>query len=614
MDPLKLSGDSADITEEQKNKLQELFPEVFSEGKINWQKLKATLGEVVELGEQYSLTWKGKSDVFRIIQEPTTKTLKPMRNESANFDDTGNIFIEGDNLDALKVLQKAYYGKVKMIYIDPPYNTGSDFVYNDKFAEKRASYEQEVGLRDENGMAARADGLRKNSRDNGHYHSDWLNMMYPRLYLARNLLRLDGVIFISIDDNEVHNLRQILNDIFGEENFIGEIIWQKKYTQSNDAKNLSVTHEYILMYARSADEFKVGLLERTEKQLSVYKNPDNDSRGNWKPTPLTVRTPSDEYVYEIELPSGRKVLPPRGRSWMYSQKSLNQDIADNRIWFGVTGDSTPSKKSFLSEVKAGVIPKTLWTYDEVGHNHEAINEFRALDLDGTFDSPKPTRLIERMIKIAQVKSDDLVLDFFAGSGTTAHAVMKSNAADGQMRRWVCIQIPEETAEKSEARKAGFVNIAELSRERIRRAAKEIAKQNHRSDTGFKSLRLEDTNFKVWDSSAKGDQLKQQMIDHLNPVKDGVNEEDLLFELALKSGISPTSSRNQFENADGKYYIVDDSLAICLESSMSASLFENILSARPNKIIILDSSLHNNDELKTNLLLRAKKTNIEILVI
>jgi adenine-specific DNA-methyltransferase len=588
-----------------------------------------------------------------------------MRNEGVNFDYTENIFIEGDNLDALKVLQKAYYGKVKMIYIDPPYNTGNDFVYNDKFAEKRADYEQEAGLRDENGMVTRADGLRKNSRDNGHYHSNWLNMMYPRLYLARNLLRSDGVIFASIDDNEVHNLRQIMGDIFGEENFIATLVWEKG--RKNDAKLFSVGHEYMIVFAKSLQvlkdqgivwrESKPGASDIWEKYLELKaKNGDNfeqieNELAAWYKT-LATKDPAKKLSrykhvdkdgpwrdrdiswpggggpkYEVIHPVTNEpcVVPEAG--WRFaSLETMQQQIDLGLVVFREDHTKPPFRKAHLYPISSELLDDEEETEDEdqsVGlqvmpsviykQSQVAVKYLRRLMGGKIFDNPKDVEVLSRLVQYATSK-DDLILDFFAGSGTTAEAVMQANT-DGGNRKWICIQLPEETNEKSEAFKAGYRNIAELSRERIRRAAKEIANQEEvQSDTGFKTMKLEETNFKIWDSSARGAQLKQQMIDHLNPVKDGVSEEDLLLELALKSGISPTASRKQFDNTDGKYHVIDDSLAVCLEPSISASLFENILSTKPNKVIILDSSLHNNDELKTNLLLRAQKANIEILVV
>ena len=615
-----MDGKSQNITEEQLAKLKELFPETFSEDKIDWEKLKAALGEDVDLGERYGLSWKGKSNVFRAIQEQTTKTLKPAKNESVDWDSTENLFIEGDNLEALKILHKAYYGKVKMIYIDPPYNTGNDFVYNDKFAQSQREYESEAGIRDDEGNVKRSDGLRKNSKDGGHFHSNWLNMMYPRLYLARNLLKQDGVIFVSIDDNEVHNLRMIMNEIFGEENFVAEIIWEKKYAPQNDAKYFSTSHDYILVYARSIDKFNRNLLPRDEQQISRYKNPDNDSRGVWQSDNFTVATYSEKYDYPIKLPSGRIINPTPGRCWRTSENKFKELIAQNRISFGPEGDNVPRIKRFLSEVQDGRVPTTLWQYSEVGHNQSAATELKNL-FDGKkyFDYPKPVSLIIHMEKIA-CSNDSIILDFFSGSSTTAHAVMELNAKDGGSRRHIQVQLPELTDEKSEAYKAGYKNIADIAKERIRRAGKkiaedhkdEIAKRKTPLDLGFKLYKVNDSNLKAWNSQIEdAEQLKQQMLSNMNPIVDDADDQDLLTELLLKNGINPNE---KIEAKDNFYYINEHKLAICLAKEMSQQLFTKILESKPEKVILLDSAFQNNDQLKANLLLQSEQTNIETQVI
>jgi adenine-specific DNA-methyltransferase len=640
MNTSKLSGDSADISREQKNKLKELLPEVFTEGKIDWQKLKTTLGEEIELGERYGLSWKGKSDIFRIIQEPTTKTLKPLRDESVNFDKTENVFIEGDNLEALKVLQKSYYGKIKMIYIDPPYNTGNDFVYNDKFAQRRSDYEQEAGLRDEAGNTTRIDGLRKNGRDSGHYHSNWLNMMYPRLYLARNLLRQDGVVFVSIDDNEIHNLRHMMDEIFGEENFIAQIVAVLNPRGRNLDAYVARTHEYVLIYGRSIETGEsLSKLTKTGDMLGEYDK--HDDRGDYRLIELRNRNPAfnkttrPKLYYPIYIDPDKKevaltmderhnveVLPhdSKGEStcWTWGRDKFSEDIVLLTPVL-TKGGWRVYRKDYLQDIEGNIattLPKTVWLEKEINHDYgkKAIKEL--------FDSnvmsfPKSVSLIEKMLRLGTGK-DSIVLDFFAGSGTLAQAVMRLNAEDKGSRKWICVQLPEDIEdEASEARKAGYENIAALSKERIRRAAKMMsAERQAKVDLGFRSLRLDESNFKVWDSSTKdSSKLRQQMLDHLNPVKDGASEEDLLMELSLKSGVDLVSPCRSIETTDGKYYLLDGgSLAICLEVQLSPLLFESVLSSKPSRIILLDSSLHNDDQLKTNLLLQAEKTNTEILVI
>ncbi|HSX06816.1 MAG TPA: site-specific DNA-methyltransferase [Candidatus Saccharimonadia bacterium] len=633
MNTSKLSGNSADITEEQKDKLRKLFPEVFAEDKIDWQKLKAALGEEVELGERYGLSWKGKSDVFRVIQEPTTKTLKPVRDESLNFDETKNVFIEGDNLEALKVLQKAYYGKIKMIYIDPPYNTGNDFVYNDKFAQRRADYEQEAGLRDENGNMTRIDGLRKNNRDSGHYHSDWLNMLYPRLYLARNLMRQDGVIFASIDDNEIHNLRHMMDEIFGEENFVAQVVVQSNPRGRQSDQFFATMHEYLLVYARNIQECKLLGQSLTPEQVAEYKYIDDDGEryrllGLRQRGVASLRSDRPEMFFPIYVnPNNSRpslvheegfaeVLPKKsdgieGR-WMWGHAKVERDIqlleakliAGRNEWdifvrdyLNRDGDERTRK------------PKTVWNEKELNYQNGTIEVKDLFSGEKVMTYPKPVSLVRRIVDLA-TSNEDIVLDFFAGSGTTAHAVMQLNAEDSGKRRWIMVQLPESITDGGLA----YKTIAEIAKERIRRASRKISSADASVDVGFRSLLISSTNFKIWDTAVRGEELKQQMLDHLNPVKEGSSEEDLLTELSLKSGIDPTVSPKLLKTTDGKYYLLDDSLAICLEARLSLALFDNILSAKPSRIILLDSSLHNDDQLKTNLLLQAEKANVEISVI
>lgn len=371
-----MNGYNDNIHQQQIDKLAQLFPEVVAEGKIDWQKLQATLGEAVDLGERYGLSWKGKSDVFTTIQEKTVQTLHLDRANSVDWDTTGNMFIEGDNLATLKILHKAYYGKVKMIYIDPPYNTGNDFIYNDDFKQTRRSYKAEAGITDDEGNVVRDDGLRTNT--GGHKHSNWLNMMYPRLFLARNLLRQDGVIFVSIDDNEVHNLRLMMNEIFGEENFVAQIVWERAYAPVNLKHHFSESHDYIVCFARNIDLLDKLSLKRNEAADARYKNPDNDPRGVWQSDNFSVGPANQKNIYEIITPSGRRVLPPSGYSWRFSENKTQELIADNRVWFGSSGSGVPRYKRFLSEVKDGVTPMTVWKYTDVGHSQDATKEVKDL--------------------------------------------------------------------------------------------------------------------------------------------------------------------------------------------------------------------------------------------
>ena len=610
-------GYNSDIKSEQIQKLAELFPEAITEGKVNLEALKATLGEDVSDGEKYGLSWKGKSKVFAKIQEKTVSTLHPQPEESVDWDTTRNMFIEGDNLEALKVLHKAYYGKVKMIYIDPPYNTGNDFVYNDDFAKTRRQNAMDEGSLDEEGNATRDDGLRANT--GGHKHSNWLDMMYPRLFLARNLLRQDGVIFVSIDDNEVHNLRLIMNEIFGEENFVAQISWQRKYGPANDAKYISETHEYILVFARNKIDWSPNLLKRNDKQLLAFQNPDNDPRGPWRASDFSARTKSETGMYPIKLPSGSVVHPPASRSWITNEKRFFELKNDNRIWFGVDGSGRPMQKKFLSEVKDGITPQTWWSRDFAGDNKTARYEIKSIFPENVFDTPKPITLMKRVLEVGSIK-DDIVMDFFGGSGTLTHAAIELNAEDGGDRKWIMVQLPELTGEKSEARKAGYKTIAEISRERIRRAgvkiskdfADKIADREKPLDLGFRSYVLGDSNFKKWNElMADPEEIRQATLDQLNPIEDDATDDGLLTEILLKRGISPLV---ELERCTDFIFIPSESLAISLSRNMTEELFAQILAKSPSQIILLDQAFRDDVNLKTNLILQAEKQNIVVEVL
>ena len=614
----KMNGYNDNIHQQQIDKLVQLFPEVVTEGKIDWQKLQATLGEAVDLGERYGLGWKGKSDVFTTIQEKTVQTLHPDRANSVDWDTTGNMFIEGDNLAALKILHKAYYGKVKMIYIDPPYNTGNDFIYNDDFKQTRRSYEAEAGITDDEGNVVRDDGLRTNT--GGHKHSNWLNMMYPRLFLARNLLRQDGVIFVSIDDNEVHNLRLMMNEIFGEENFVAQIIWERAYAPVNLKHHFSESHDYIVCFARNIDLLDKLSLKRNEAADARYKNPDNDPRGIWQSDNFSVGPANQKNIYEIITPSGRRVLPPSGYSWRFSEKKTQELIADNRVWFGASGSGVPRYKRFLSEVKDGVTPMTVWKYTDVGHSQDATKEVKDL-FDGVayFDYPKPVKLIKQLASLC-TDGNDIILDFFSGSGTTAHAVAELNAEDGGNRRWICVQLPELTDEKSEAYKAGYRTIADIARERIRRAgakiqadqADKLASRSVPLDLGFRAYRVGDSNFKQWNELVSDpEEIRQQALANLDPLEEGTTDDDLLTELLLKRGISPLA---QIDQHDDFCFVSSEKLVICLVHSMTEELFATILAAKPSSIIILDRAFGDDINLKVNLLLQAERQGVEVEVV
>ena len=592
------------------NELKQIFPEVFAENKIDWEKLKLVLGEdnLAHQNERYQLNWAGKTDAYRTLQSPTFNTLAPCQSESVDFNQTQNIFIEAENMEALKILQKSYAGKVKMIYIDPPYNTGSDsFIYPDKFSETREEYALRVGDTDTDGYLKR-DGVfqgafRKNSKENGHYHSNWLSMMLPRLHLAKTLLRDDGVIFISIDDNEQAQLKLLCDEVFGAENFLANLIWQKKYAATNDAKGFSTLHDYIMVYQKGF-EFERNLLPRTEAQNKPYKNDDGDGKGLWRSDNLLVKSFSASAIYPIRNPNtGKEFFPPQGSSWRASQSTMEIWLKENRIFFGKDGSGAPQLKRYLNEVQQGRVPTTWWNFEEVGHNDGANKELQSLfNSKAPFDTPKPTTLLLQMLKIGS-NPNDIILDFFSGSGTTAHAVMQLNAEDGGNRRYICVQLPEECDPKSEAAKAGFANIAEIAKERIRRAGSQISgslKDNQSVDTGFKVFKLAESNFKRWqkpDLAQLGETLEiftDTQAAHATP-------ENMAYELLLRLGLPLTTD---VSSENGVYWLRDDNRRYALLlSELSENLLLNVISQKPNKIIILDNLFNSKDALKKNMALQ-----------
>ena len=419
--------------------------------------------------ERYQFTWPDKRKSILLANAPITAALRPCRTESVDFDTTENLYIEGDNLDVLKLLRETYLNRVKMIYIDPPYNTGNDFVYEDDFAEDASGFLRRDGQFDEQGNR-----LTPNLDSNGRFHTDWLNMMYPRLRIARDLLTEDGIIFISIDDNEVENLKKIANEILGHQNFVAQLVWQRAFSPKNDARFVSNSHDYVLMYAKNLNSFSIGRLPRTEEANARYSNPDNDPRGVWMSSDISVKTYNPNTDYPITAPSGRVIEPPTGRCWRLSKNEFLERLHDNRIWFGPDGNGTPRIKRFLSDLKFdGMAPTSIMLHKDVGHSQEGSQEVTKLLEAGVFDGPKPVRLLRRLLTLANLDIDSIVFDFFSGSATTAHAVMQLNAEDGGNRKFIMVQLPELTDEGSEAAKAGYKNICEIGKERIRRAGAKI---------------------------------------------------------------------------------------------------------------------------------------------
>lgn len=618
-----MNGESLNIEKDNLAKLKEEFPNLFTEGKLDWEKLKATFSDDINFAnERYVLNWAGKSDAFKVLQVPTTATLKPLPEESINFDTTQNIFIEGENLEVLKVLQKSYYNKIKCIIIDPPYNTGSDsFIYPDKFKENKAEYEKRIGEKDEEGYLMKEGMFRKNSKDSGHYHSNWLSMMYPRLFLAKNLLKDDGVIFVHIDDNEVHNLRLIMNEIFGEENFVAEIVWQKKYAVANDDNGISATHEYIIVFSKTS-QFERNLLPRTEKQLNRYQNLDNDPRGDWTSSEYVSsksKTERPTLWYPIIHPkTGEEVWPDENAVWRYSKEKHEELSRENRLYWG--SDFTyrkPRLKRFLSELQDGVVPSTWWPFDEVGHNDEGQKETADLLGKKIFSTPKPVRLVKRIIEICTTKNhNDIILDFFSGSGTTAQSVLEFNKSDAGNRQFLLVQLPEICDEDSEAYKAGYKTIAEISKERIRRVIAKIEKgksekpdmfDNVKQDLGFKVFKLAPSNFKIWRSADINEEnIVQQLEAFTNPVHANRPDQNMLYELMLKAGYQLTDSVEDNVN----FYSISQGQLIIALKKLDEKIVTAIIAAAPKKVITLDSLFTGNDQLKTNTVLQMKDAGID----
>ena len=606
-----LDGKTPDIAEENIQKLRQIFPDVFTEDKIDFEKLQQVLGEYVEDStERYNFTWNGKGRALRLSQTPSLGTLRPCKEESKDWDTTQNLYIEGDNLEVLKLLQKSYHSKVKMIYIDPPYNTGKDFVYKDDFHDSLENYKRITGQADSEGNR-----ISTNTEASGRYHTDWLNMMYPRLRLARNLLTDDGVIFISIDDNEADNLKKICNEVFGEDNFLAQIIWERAFSPVNLKKHFSESHDYIICYAKNIDESVCNGLPRKDETNDRYSNPDNDPRGNWASADLSVGPAVESNIYEIITPSGRKVLPPSGYSWRLNRERYFEFLNDNRIWFGDGGNGVPRIKRFLSEVKQGITPMTVWKHQDVGHSQKASQDLKKLfDNNAYFTYPKPVELINRILELYTDK-DSLILDFFSGSATTAHAVMQLNAEDvnaedGGNRKFIMVQLPEPTDEKSEAHKAGYMNICEIGKERIRRAGEKIKEKNkdkeniENLDIGFKVLKLDTSNIRKWQPDY--DNLEQSLFDYVDNYMEGRTELDVVYEIMLKYGLDLTYPVDEFILAQKKVYSIGfGMLMICLDDEITTEVAKGILekikelSPESTRVVFKDNGL-NSDSNKTNI--------------
>ena len=602
---------SADVVSENLEHLKVLFPEAFTEGKVDFEVLKQILGGTVdEREEKYGLNWHGKRQARQLALTPSTGTLRPCPEDSVEWDTTQNLMIEGDNLEVLKLLQKSYAGKVKLIFIDPPYNTGKEFIYPDKYKDNLKTYLRYTGRLDDDGFKTSS-----NPELSGRYHTRWMSMMYPRLKLARALLRADGVIFATIDDHEVAHLKILMDEIWGEENSVGLIGWQKVFAKKNKAL-ISGSHDHILIYTRSIDQWSRNLLPREESQLAVFRNRDNDPRGRWQSVSFSV--PSEdaerrrEYRYEITLPSGRRVKPPTGRHWNGLKDRYKELCNKNRLWFGSDGDYLPRQKVFLSEVQQGIVPDTWWRHEDTGNNQDAKKELLELFGDSEpYSTPKPTKLVKRILQIATSGQDDIVLDFFAGSGTTAHSVIELNCTDGGSRKFILVQLPELTG------RADYPTIADITKERIRRVIMRfrekqncaLLKEGAPIDLGFRVFNLDTSNIRAWEPDRND--LDGALLENIDHIKPGRSEEDILYEVLLKLGLDlcvPTETRNIVDKSVRS--IGGGTLIICLDERIAqkeveplahgiAEWHDELAPAGDSTVVFRDSAFAD-DVAKTNL--------------
>ena len=671
----KMKFESPDLTAQNIDRIAALFPNCVTEmldeehstpekkvykRAVNFELLKQMLSpDVVDGDEAYEFTWVGKKAAIVEANKPIRKTLRPCVAESKDWDTTENLYIEGDNLEVLKLLQESYLGKVKMIYIDPPYNTGNDFIYADDFMRSQEEENAQMGMYDED-----ENRLFKNTDTNGRFHSDWCSMIYSRLLLARNLLTDDGVIFISIDDNEQENLKKCCDEVFGGQNFVAQLVWERAFSPKNDARFISNSHDYVLMYAKNITQFVIGRLPRTEEANARYSNPDNDPRGVWMSSDISVKTYNAECDYPITAPSGRVIEPPAGRCWSLSKKAFLERLQDNRIWFGPDGNGVPRIKRFLTDLKhEGMAPTSIMFFKDVGHSQEGAQEVSKLLDGGFFSGPKPQRLMQRLLTLANLKTDSVVLDFFSGSASTAHAVMSKNAEDGGHRKFIMVQLPEKCDEASEAYKAGYKNICEIGKERIRRAGEKIKSeidvvhkddyaalvQSQQSndqkvmtgfdslkssgvltekgytytdkdtkdisritysaenpndfyrfhpnalDIGFRVLKLDDTNMK--DVYYAPDDYDQGMLAGLESnIKDDRTDLDLLFGCLIDWGL-PLSLPYKSEQLGGctVHTYNDGDLIACFDANIPESVVKEIAQRKPLRAVFRDSGFASSPE-------------------
>lgn len=610
----KLNMETKDLSQEHIKQIQQLFPNAVTEinknGKItlgiDFDVLKQELSNelIDEKQERYQMTWPDKKKAMLLANSKINASLRPLKEKSVDFDNTKNIYIEGDNLDVLKLLRETYLNKVKMIYIDPPYNTGNDFVYNDDFTQSTDEYNTNSGQYDEQGNR-----MVLNNESNGRFHTDWLNMIYPRLKIARDLLTDDGVIFISIDDSEFENLKKICDEIFGEQNFVASVVWERAYSPVNLKKHFSVSHDYILIYAKNINSLVCKGLKRTSEANERYSNPDNDPRGPWKSSDFSVGPRVEKNVYEIITPSGRSVFPPSGRCWRVTKEKYNELVKDNRVWFGEDGNNVPSTKRFLSEVKQGMTPMTIWKYSDVGHSQEAAQSLKKLfDGEMYFEYPKPVKLIKQLISLYD-NEDCYVLDFFSGSATTAHAVIELNSEDLTHRKFILVQYPELT------RFNEYPTICDIGEERIRRAGKKIKdvlieKKNNAGmlnddiidpdslDIGFRVFKLDSSNMNdvYYNPNQTKKNLLETTIDNIKFDRTGL---DLLFQVMLELGVE-LSAKIEEKDILGKkcYFVNDNDIAACFDDDLTNELLTELAKTKSLYAVFKDSCF-NNDSVAIN---------------
>jgi adenine-specific DNA-methyltransferase len=588
---------SHNISDDKKQELLHLFPEIHTEdGLIDFERLKLALGETVDIGkERYGMNWPGKAECFKIIQAPSTGTLLPCPEESVDFNTTENLIIEGDNLEVLKLLQKAYLGKVKMVYIDPPYNTGNDFIYPDNYTESLQTYLEYTGQADAEGKK-----FGTNSDTEGRFHSRWLNMMYPRLYLARNLISDDGIIFVSIDDNELVNLKKVCEDVFGEENFVGTFVWRRRASSALADRLVSTDHEYVIAFQK-INYVSLGI----PKEYSSYANPDNDPRGEWVAGDLTVGMTKEQrpnQFYQLTDPkSGRTYAANSNRVWGYIRESMAVLIEENRVIFPEDMTRRPMVKRFRSELKSDFNPVSTWLAN-VGLNSEGTRELQHILGENIAIYPKPTSLIEALVKNSTNKKD-VILDFFAGSGTTGQAVFEANKNDNGSRNFILVQLPEPTDRKD------YPTIAEITKERVRRVIQKMNKKeagqlalNSKQDRGFRVFKLAESNFKGWDAQSPRDAqaLAKQLELHIDHIRPGRTSEDVLYELLLKSGFPLTTPVEKIElERKTVYSVADGGMLICLESKLTLEAIRAMAERKPQRVVCLDMGFAGDDPLKAN---------------